>query len=165
MYRICDIIISKCISNTFLRSDQTKNRLRVSFFLDFCLANDTVYHFFLRLCYRNVNNTLLRAFKPVIILAIPYFTDFFSDEYIVPFKQDSVESKTASCILTSKYVGSFMFCRLQYVRSECFCYLNLLKQKLQLCIFLQTSKQTGYNRAYFFPFRVSAYQWNLFSCC
>ena len=65
-------------------SDQTKNRFGVPFFLDFFLSNDTVYLFFLRLCYRNVNNTLFCAFKPVIILAIPYFTDFFSDGDIVP---------------------------------------------------------------------------------
>ena len=79
------MIISKCISDTFLRSDQTKNRLGVHFFLHFYNANETLYHFFLRLCYRNVNNTLFRALKPVIILAIPYFTDFFSDGYIVLF--------------------------------------------------------------------------------
>ena len=84
MYGICDIIISKCISDTFLRSDQTENSLGVHFFLDFFLANDTVYHVFLRVCYRNVNNTLFGAFKPVIILAIPYFTDFFSGGDIVP---------------------------------------------------------------------------------
>ena len=45
----------------------------------------TLYLFFLRLVYRNVNNTLCRALKPVIILEVPYFTDFFCDGYIVPF--------------------------------------------------------------------------------
>ena len=45
-----------------------------------------------------------------------------------------------------------MFCRLQSVRSQCFCYLNLLKEKLQVSFFLKTYKQIGYDIPLLLPF-------------
>ena len=51
-----------------------------------------------------------------------------------------------------------MFWSLEYVRAECFCYLNLLKQTLQIAIFFKTFKQIAYNIPYFFHFHLPAYQ-------
>ena len=59
-----------------LQTDEPTNTSAINFFLDFYLRNNTLYLFFFRLAYRNVNHTFLRTLKPLIILAIPYFTDF-----------------------------------------------------------------------------------------